>query len=49
MAGPPNCGSADHWAYECPDLASEQQAQLHMTMKPNTIVDKLNKKRGINS
>jgi hypothetical protein len=20
----------DHWAYECPDLTAEQQAQLHM-------------------
>jgi len=25
----------DHWAYECPQLSSEQQAQLHMTVKGN--------------
>ncbi len=25
-----NCGKTDHWAYECPDLTVEQQAQLHM-------------------
>ena len=25
-----NCGKTDHWAYECPDLTTEQQAQLHM-------------------
>ena len=25
-----NCGRTDHWAYECPDLTAEQQAQLHM-------------------
>ena len=25
-----NCGKTDHWAYECPDLSAEQQAQLHM-------------------
>jgi hypothetical protein len=25
-----NCGKMDHWAYECPDLTAEQQAQLHM-------------------
>ena len=23
-----NCGKMDHWAYECPDLTAEQQAQL---------------------
>ncbi len=25
-----NYGKTDHWAYECPDLTAEQQAQLHM-------------------
>ncbi len=25
-----NCGKTDHWAYECPDLTAEQQAQLYM-------------------
>ncbi len=25
-----NCGKMDHWAYKCPDLTAEQQAQLHM-------------------
>ncbi len=27
-----NCGSADHWAYECPQLTNKQQAQLHMNL-----------------
>ena len=30
-----NCGGTDHWAYECPQLSSEQQAQLHMAVKGN--------------
>ncbi len=30
-----NCRAEDHWAYECPELTSEQQAQLHMNMKGN--------------
>ncbi len=30
-----NCGGTDHWAYECPQLSSEQQAQLHMTIEGN--------------
>jgi hypothetical protein len=25
-----NYGKTDHWAYKCPDLTAEQQAQLHM-------------------
>ena len=25
-----NCGKTNHWAYKCPDLTAEQQAQLHM-------------------
>lgn len=25
-----NCGVDDHWASECPHIADEQQAQLHM-------------------
>ena len=28
-----NCGSLSHWAYKCPQLSSEQQAQLHMNIK----------------
>ena len=28
-----NCDKTDHWAYECPDLTAEQQAQLHMHIK----------------
>ncbi len=27
-----NCGGATHWAYECPQLSGEQQAQLHMNL-----------------
>ncbi len=30
-----NCGGTDHWAYECPRLSSEQQAQLDMTVERN--------------
>jgi hypothetical protein len=28
-----NCSATDHWAYECPQLSNEQQAQLHMNLK----------------
>jgi hypothetical protein len=28
-----NCGKANHWAYECPDLTAKKQAQLHMHIK----------------
>ncbi len=28
-----HCGTADHWAYECPGLSGEQQDQLHMTLQ----------------
>ncbi len=28
-----NCGAKEHWADECPELTSEQQAQLHMVME----------------
>ncbi len=28
-----NCGSPSHWAYECPQLSNEQQAQLHMNIE----------------
>ncbi len=27
-----NCGATSHWAYECPQLSGEQQAQLHMNL-----------------
>ncbi len=30
-----NCGGTDHQAYACPQLSSEQQAQLHMTIEGN--------------
>ncbi len=30
-----NCGAEDHWVYECPELSSEQQAQLHMNVGGN--------------
>ena len=28
-----HCGGKGHWANECPELAEEQQAQLHMTVE----------------
>ena len=28
-----NCGLPSHWAYECPQLSGEQQAQLHMNQE----------------
>jgi hypothetical protein len=28
-----NCGAMDHWAYKCPQLSNEQQAQLHVNIK----------------
>ena len=28
-----NCCVATHWAYECPQLSGEQQAQLHMSLE----------------
>ena len=28
-----NCGATSHWAYECPQLSGEQQAQLHMSLE----------------
>jgi hypothetical protein len=27
-----HCGLQSHWAYECPQLSAEQQAQLHMNV-----------------
>ena len=30
-----NCGSLEHWADECPELSSEQQAQLNMAVEGN--------------
>ncbi len=43
-----NCGKTDHWAYECPDLTAEQQAQLHMHIKAREKGPK-SSKRGISS
>jgi hypothetical protein len=34
-----NCGSADHWPYECLQLTNEQQAQLHMNLEGNEDVE----------
>ncbi len=28
-----HCGRATHWAYECPQLTGEHQAQLHMNLE----------------
>jgi hypothetical protein len=28
-----HCGGASHWPYECPQLSSKQQAQLHMNLE----------------
>jgi hypothetical protein len=33
-----NCGGMDHWAYKCPQLTNEQQAQLHMNIEGNEEV-----------
>ncbi len=30
-----NCGSLEHWGDKCPELSSEQQAQLHMAVEGN--------------
>ena len=27
------CRAIDHWAFECPQLSKEQQAQLHMNVR----------------
>ncbi len=34
-----NCGGTDHWAYKCPQLTNEQQAQLHMNLEGNEEVE----------
>jgi hypothetical protein len=34
-----NCEGTDHWAYECPQLTNEQQAQVHMNLKENEEVE----------
>jgi hypothetical protein len=41
-----NCGSADHWAYECPQLTNEQQAQLHMNLEGNKDVEEQEHQEG---
>ncbi len=28
-----NCGATNHWAYECPQLTTKQQGQLHMNLE----------------
>ncbi len=28
-----HCGAISHWAFECPQLSKEQQAQLHMNVR----------------
>jgi hypothetical protein len=28
-----HCGAMSHWAFECPQLSKEQQAQLHMNVR----------------
>jgi hypothetical protein len=28
-----NFGALDHWAHDCPELSSKQQAQLHMNVQ----------------
>ncbi len=40
------CGSADHWAYECPQLTSEQQAQLHMNLEGSEDVEEQEHQEG---
>jgi hypothetical protein len=41
-----NYGSADHWAYECPQLTNEQQAQLHMNLEGNKDVEEQEHQEG---
>jgi hypothetical protein len=36
-----NCKVADHWAYECPHLSSEQQQQLHMNLDAQDEVEEV--------
>ncbi len=35
-----HCGGEGHWANKCPELAEEQQAQLHMTVEGTGKGDK---------
>ena len=35
-----HCGGEGHWANECPELAEEQQAQLHVTVEGTSKEDK---------
>jgi hypothetical protein len=41
-----NCGSADHWAKECPQLTNKQQVQLHMNLEGNEDVEKQEHQEG---
>ncbi len=41
-----NCGSADHWAYECPQLTNKQQAQLHINLESNEDVEEQEHQKG---
>jgi hypothetical protein len=41
-----NCGSADHWAYECPQQTNKQQAQLHMNLEGNKDVEEQEHQEG---
>jgi hypothetical protein len=41
-----NCGSADHWAYEFPQLINKQQAQLHMNLEGNKDVEEQEHQEG---
>jgi hypothetical protein len=41
-----NCGSADHWAYECSQLTNKQQAQLHMNLEGNKDVEEQEHQEG---
>jgi hypothetical protein len=36
-----NCGSLAHWAADCPELSSKQQAQLHMTVQRNNEAEEI--------
>jgi hypothetical protein len=37
-----HCGGVTHWAYECPQLSGEQQAQLHMNLETEQDKEEVN-------
>jgi hypothetical protein len=41
-----HCRAANHWAYKCPQLSGEQQAQLHMNLKSQAEREEQDPKEG---